>query len=377
MKKFNFIQPEVKRVDTEVAEEQFKDSYGEFEIKPLERGYALTLGNALRRVLISSMPGVAIVGVKIDGVNNEFMALEGIVEDVTKIVLNLKSIILKIEPEKLYDALKDEQDNLDQLYKLHFEGMVKAGKVFTAGDLEIADSDVTIVNPDQPIATFTADRRFAIQCFARRGVGYVSASENKMFTKDAAEQRDVEILPIDAIYSPVKRVNYDVESARVDGDVSYESLKMQIWTNCSVKPVDILSLASQFLSQHFNAIASQANEHISSSNYMPVQEVQKDTNNELLDMSIDELNIPARASNALHQHNIETLGELVKKSENQMMKIKNLGRKTFKEIEKALAEKGLSFAKEKPTDDFSDDLDEPLDDEYKQSSMILEDEDNE
>lgn len=362
MKKFDFIRPAVTSANEESLGE-YQDYYGEFTISPLERGYANTLGNALRRVLLSSMPGVAIVGVKIEGVNNEFMALPGIREDVTAIILNLKSIILKVDADRLYSAHMAEQMTLDDLYTLRFDGTVPAGE-FKAGDLEYDKTVLQIVNPGQVIATFAEERPFTITLYARRGIGYVGADENKAFAKDVAKQTDVEIIPIDAIYTPVKRVNYAPDTTRVEGDVNFEKLTMQIWTNCSVKPKDVLALAAQFLCQHFNAIAVQSNESIAGSDYMPVEQAKESGDKEVLKLQLDDLNLSVRAFNSLSREGIRTVGELCAKTEGEMMKIRNLGRKTYKEIEKALAEFGLSFAKENPDDDDAlADLDEPLADD--------------
>ncbi|HNZ51000.1 MAG TPA: DNA-directed RNA polymerase subunit alpha, partial [Bacilli bacterium] len=243
MRKFEFIKPQT------IVEGNENEGYGKFTITPLERGYGITLGNALRRVLLSSMPGIAIVAVEIEGVEHEFMAIDGIREDVTEIILNLKNIIITVSEDKLFKAMPHNPQDLIEL------SIVAEGeRVITAGDLEIS-SEYTIVNPEQVIANLEKNARFKAKFFARRGVGYVGAEENKVFCKDKNGNTIISRIATDAIYTPVTKVRYDVEKTRVDENVDYEKLTMEVWTNKSITAANAASLASKFLIDHFVVVA--------------------------------------------------------------------------------------------------------------------------
>lgn len=345
MRKFEFIRPQV-------SIESAADSvnYGKFVITPLERGYGMTLGNALRRVLLSSMPGVAIVAMEIEGVAHEFMALEGVREDVTEIVLNLKNVILSIDEEKLYKPMPGVQE---EMYELT---IVKEGEgVITAGDLVDLSNELTVVNPDQVIATLSNTGKFKARFFARRGIGYVSADENKVFCQDKAGNVVVNRIAIDSIYTPVTKVNYLSEKTRVDEDVNFDKLTLEVWTNDSIKPSDALSLASKFLVEHFG-IVSEVNQIIAQENYM--YEHEEKVTNRKYETKIEELDLSVRSYNCLKRAGINTVGDLIQKNEEEMMRVRNLGRKSLKEVIQKLRERGLDLKRSYDSESsFLDDTD--------------------
>jgi len=348
MRKFEFIKPQT-FVDYKESE-----SYGKFTITPLERGYGITLGNALRRVLLSSMPGVAIVAIEIEGVEHEFMALDGILEDVTEIILNLKNINLKVPDEQLFKPMPNETQDL---YEISI--IAEGEKVITAGDLEHS-SDLIIVNPEQVICTLEKNARFKARFYARRGIGYVGAEENKAFCKDKYGNTVVSRIAIDSIYTPVTRVKYDVEKTRVDENVDYDKLTLEVWTNKGITPADATSLASKFLIQHFDVI-SQLNEFVNEQDYM--YEREEKVTNKKLEKKIEELDLSVRSYNCLKRAGIHTVGELAQKTEEEMMRVRNLGRKSLKEVVQKLREIGLDLRRSYDSDydypeDFDDDNDE-------------------
>lgn len=330
MRQFEFIKPEIKNESGE------SENYGKFVVTPLERGYGITLGNALRRVLISSMPGVAIVAIEIEDVYHEFMAIPGIVEDVTMIILNLKNVILKVDEETLFKVMPNPND-LSNLYELSINTN-KAG-VVTAGDL-VHSSDIEVVNPDQVICTLEEGGHFNARFFARRGVGYVEANQNKVFCNDENGNRIITRIPIDAIYTPVVRCRYDVEKTRVENDVNYDKLTLEVWTNNSIKPADAVSLASEFLCSHFQVIAN-INQAIAEQDYM--YEPVKPVVDKKREMMIEELDLSVRSYHCLKHAGINTVGELAQHTAEDMMKVRNLGRKSLKEVIQKLNEIGLSL----------------------------------
>lgn len=346
MRNFEFIKPQITN-ETEVE----SNNYGRFVITPLERGYGLTLGNALRRVLLSSMPGIAIVATEIEGVQHEFMALSGIREDVTGIVLNLKKIIFKFknDDEKLF---KPMPLGAEEFYELSINA--KGPQVVTAGDLIDESNELTVINKEQVICTLEEGGEFKARFFAKRGIGYVSANENKKFCRDENGNFHVERIAIDSIYTPVVRCNYEVEKTRVEDDVTYDKLTLEVWTNDSIKPADAVSLASKFLVEHFD-IVSQINENIVSQQYM--QEQQEVVETKEYETSIEELDLSVRSKNCLKRANIYTLGDLIRKSEDEMMKVRNLGRKSLKEIMQKLHERGLDLNRSYDTDSSFEDFD--------------------
>ena len=300
---------------TDYVESNF---YGKFELEPLERGFGTTLGNALRRVMLSSLPGDAITSVKIDGVAHEFQKIDGVVEDVTAIVLNLKSIVIK-------NHAKDE-NKIIRLTK-------NTPGVVTAGDIE-KDADIEILNPDQVIATLVEGGSLNMEMTIGSGRGYVVADDNKKLLQN--DKTKIGAIAIDSLYSPVERINYEVETARVGQNNNFDKLILEVWTNGSISPEEALALAARILIEHFeiltslNAIADETGLMISKS---------EDPSVKILETSIDDLDFSVRAYNCLKRANILTLKDLVDKSENEMMKIRNLGKKSLKEVmDKALEE---------------------------------------
>lgn len=308
------------------VKEYIKDShYGKFELEPLERGFGTTLGNALRRVMLSSLPGDAITSVKIDGVAHEFQKIDGVVEDVTAIVLNLKSIVIK-------NHAKDE-NKIIRLTK-NTQGVV------TAGDIE-KDADIEILNPDQVIATLVEGGSLNMEMTIGSGRGYVVADDNKKLLQN--DKTKIGAIAIDSLYSPVERINYEVETARVGQNNNFDKLILEVWTNGSISPEEALALAARILIEHFeiltslNAIADETGLMISKS---------EDPSVKILETSIDDLDFSVRAYNCLKRANILTLKDLVDKSENEMMKIRNLGKKSLKEVMDKVKDMGLNFRDE-------------------------------
>ena len=294
-------------------------NYGKFELEPLERGFGTTLGNALRRIMLSSMPGSAIVAVKIDGVMHEFQTIEGIVEDVTTIVLNLKNIVVKNHTE---DTVK---------LKLFSD---KEG-VVTAGDIE-KNTDVEIVNTDQVIATIAAGGKLDMELIIANGRGYVPSDENKSFIEDET----IGFIPIDAIYSPIERISYYVENARVGQDANYDKLIMEVFTNGSLKPEEAMALSAKIMIEHLN-IVTNLNEISDITGIMNAKK--EDNKMKKLETSIDDLDFSVRAYNCLKRAGVNTLGDLTAKSEIEMMKIRNLGKKSLKEVIEKVKDMGLKF----------------------------------
>ena len=353
MRKFEFIRPQVS-IESESV------NYGKFIITPLERGYGMTLGNALRRVLLSSMPGIAIVAIEIEGVAHEFMALEGVREDVTEIILNLKNVIFSIDDEKLFKPIGGEAEPMYELTVVkNGEGVVKAG------DLVDLSNELTIVNPDQVIATLSKGASFKARFFARRGIGYVGADENKKFCLDKQGNAIVDRIAIDAIYTPVTKVNYEAEKTRVDEDVNFDKLTLEVWTNNSIKPADAVSLSAKFLVEHFD-IVSQINQLLAEESYM--YEREEKVSNKKYEARIEELDLSVRSLNCLKRANINTVGDLIQKNEEEMMRIRNLGRKSLKEVIQKLRERGLDLKRSYDSeasylddeDDFEDESSEDL-----------------
>ncbi len=354
MRKFEFIKPQIT-----VENGNEGNTYAKFVISPLERGFGLTLGNALRRVLLSSMPGVAIVAMNIEGVAHEFMALDKVREDVTGIVLNLKKVIFKIDDELLYKPMPKAQE---EIYEL---SVYKEGEgVVTAGDLVDHSNLLTVVNPDQVIATLSKGAKFKAVFYAKRGIGYVCADENKIYCRD--DNNNFDRIAIDSIYTPITRVNYNVEKTRLDEDVSFDKLTMEVWTNDSIKPTDAVSLASKFLIEHFQ-IFTELNQMVSKEDYMYEQE--EKVVNKKYETRIEELDLSVRSFNCLKRAGLNTLGDLTQKTEEEMMRVRNLGRKSLKEVSMKLHERGLSFKHQYDGDggvdifDDTDDADDFYDDD--------------
>ena len=299
---------------TDYVESNF---YGKFELEPLERGFGITIGNALRRVMLSSLPVAAISSVKIEGALHEFQTLEGVVEDVTTIILNLKKIVIK--------------KHVEEMKVIHLN-VTKEGPV-TAGDIE-CDSDVEIINKDLVIAYVAKGGNLVMEMTVTSGRGYVKSEENKKLL----DIKKVGVIPIDSIYSPIERISYDVESARVGQDESYDKLILNVWTNGSIKPEEAVALASRILIEHFNILTNLSN--IANVTGMMIEKTE-DPKVKALETTIEDLDFSVRAYNCLKRAGIHTLQDLVNKSENDMMKIRNLGKKSLKEVLDKVRDLGL------------------------------------
>ena len=293
--------------------------YGKFIAYPFERGFGTTLGNALRRVMLSSLPGDAITSVHIDGVLHEFQTIDGVIEDVTQIILNLKSVVVK------------NHTNEPKTVKLN----VSKEGVVTAADIQ-KDADVEIINPEQEIATLVKGGKLDMEITIGSGRGYVRAEANKKALGDVK----LNTIAMDSNFSPIERVNYEVEGARVGQDDTYDKLTMEVWTNGSMKPEEAIALASRIIIEHFEILTKL--DEIADETGLMKQNVD-DSKTKALEMSIDELEFSVRAYNCLKRANINTLQDLTQKSENEMMKIRNLGKKSLKEVIDKVKELGFSF----------------------------------
>lgn len=294
--------------------------YGKFEIEPLERGFGTTLGNALRRVMLSSLPGDAITSIKIDGVAHEFQKMDGVIEDVTAIVLNIKSLVFK-----------NHSDDYTKVLRLS----KSVAGVVTAADIE-KDADIEIFNPDLVICTLAEGGSINMEMTIGNGRGYVRAEENKK----TFDKNKMNVIAIDSSYSPIERINYEVEPARVGQNDHYDKLILEVWTNGSMTPEEAIALGSRILVEHFN-ILTDLNE-IADATGLMVAKVE-DPNLKMLETSIDDLDLSVRAYNCLKRAGILSLKDLVSKSENEMMKIRNLGKKSLKEVIDKVKDMGLNF----------------------------------
>ena len=285
-----------------------KDNYAKFELEPLERGFGTTIGNALRRVMLSSLPGAAITSVKIEGVLHEFQTIEGVVEDVASIVLNLKNIVIKkhCKEEKTIRLSASE------------EGVITASQIDT-------DADVEIINKDQVIATLAKGGKLDMEFTVSSGRGYVRAEENKKLLAD----KKIGVIAIDSLYSPIERVSYEVLDARVGHDDNYDKLVLEVWTNSSMKPQEAVALASRILIEHLEVVA-ELNDIADVTGMMI--EKKEDPKQKALETPIEDLDFSVRAYNCLKRASIHTLNDLVSKSENEVTKIRNLGKKSLKEV---------------------------------------------
>lgn len=302
-----------------VTEYVESNSYGKFEIEPLERGFGTTIGNALRRVMLSSLPGSAITSVKIEGVMHEFQTIDGIMEDVTSIVLNLKNVVVKNHTEE------------DAVIRLITD---KEG-VVTAGDIE-CPSDVEIINKDQEIATIVKGGSLNMEMTVSNGRGFVRAEANKKLMGDTK----VGVIAIDSNYSPIERVNIAVEDARVGQATNYDKLILEVWTNGAMKPEEAIALASRIIIEHFE-ILTELNSIADIKGLMT--EKDEDPKVKALETSIDDMEFSVRAYNCLKRSGINTMQDLVNRKESDMMKIRNLGKKSLKEVLDKVKEMGLSF----------------------------------
>ena len=309
-----FEKPEFK-----IVEYMESNHYGRFVLEPLERGFGTTIGNALRRVMLSSLPGSAITSVKIDGVLHEFQKLDGVVEDVTAIILALKSVVIKNHTEE------------DKVIRL---SVAKEGPV-TAGDIE-HDADIEIMNPDLVICNLVKGGKIEAKMTVSNGRGYVDSKANQKLL----ENSEAGVIPIDSLYSPIERVSYEIEPARVGQNENYDKLVMEVYTNGSITPEEAMALAGRILIEHFN-IVTDLNSISDVSGMMAEKKV--DTITKTLETPIEELDLSVRAYNCLKRAGIHTVQDLISKKEVEVTKIRNLGKKSLKEVIDKVKELGLKF----------------------------------
>ena len=311
---------EFEKPNIECLEVDDTKNYAKFVCEPLERGYGVTIGNSLRRILLSSLPGCAITSVKIDGVLHEFSCIPNVVEDVPEIIVNLKNVRLKFD------------GNEEKTLRIEHKG---EGEV-TAGDI-ITDGTVEILNPDLHIATVSEGGNLVMEMTADRGRGYNSSEKNKK------PNQDISVLPIDSIYTPVKKVNYSVENTRVGQMVDYDKLVIEVWTDGSLKSHEALSLAAKVMTGHLELFIDLSE---ATKNTQIMIEKEESKKEKVLEMSIEELELSVRSFNCLKRAGIATVEDLTNKSETDMLKVRNLGKKSFDEVTAKLHSLGLDFAKE-------------------------------
>ena len=311
---------EIEKPRIECIETPTDSSYGKYIIEPLERGYGTTLGNSLRRVLLSSLPGTAVTSIRINGVQHEFSTIPGVKEDVTEIVLNVKSIIARLHSEGAKTVYIEAVG----------EGVVTAGDIKT-------DAEVEVLNPEQPIATLEPDGALSMELTFDHGRGYVSADKNKN------PQTAIGTIPVDSIYTPVIKVNYSVENTRVGNQTDFDKLTIEVWTDKTITARDAVSLGAKILCDHF-VLFTDLSETVG--NHQTVREKVDDTRNKVLEMTIEELDLSVRSFNCLKRANINTVEDLISKTQDEMIKVRNLGRKSLEEVEHKLAQMGLSLADE-------------------------------
>jgi DNA-directed RNA polymerase subunit alpha len=309
------IEIEKPKVDIIELSEDYR--YGKFVIEPLERGYGITIGNALRRILLSSLPGAAVNAIKVEGVLHEFSTVPGVKEDVTEIILTLKELSANIDGEG------------NRTLKIEAQGPC----TITGADI-ICPPDVEILSKDLKIATLDDNAKFNMDIFIDKGRGYVSAEENK------TEHMPIGVLPVDSIYTPVEKVSYHVENTRVGQKTDYDKLVLDVWTNGSINPQEGISLAAKVLVEHLNLFID-LTEHVSNVEIMVEKE--EDQKEKVLEMTIEELDLSVRSYNCLKRAGINTVEELANKSEDDMMKVRNLGKKSLEEVIQKLEELGLGL----------------------------------
>ena len=311
---------EFEKPNIECLEVDDANNYAKFVCEPLERGYGVTIGNSLRRILLSSLPGCAITSVKIDGVLHEFSAIDNVVEDVPELIVNLKNIRLKFDGDE-EKVLRIEAKG---------EGEVLAGDIITDGTVEI-------LNPDLHIATIAEGGNLRMEMTADRGRGYNSSEKNKK------PNQDISVLPIDSIYTPVKKVNYQVENTRVGQTVDYDKLVIEVWTDGSLKAHEALSLAAKVMTGHLELFIDLSE---ATKNTQVMIEKEESKKEKVLEMTIEELELSVRSFNCLKRAGISTVEDLTNKTDAEMMKVRNLGKKSLEEVIAKLHSLGLDFAKE-------------------------------
>lgn len=308
---------EIEKPKIECVEVSEDGAYGKFVVEPLERGYGTTLGNALRRILLSSLPGVAANHIKIEGVLHEFSTVRGVKEDVSELILNIKGLALKMNGDGPKTVYIDAQG---------------PGEV-TAGDIR-TDGDVEIINKDLHIATLDEDGKLYMEILINRGRGYVSQTKNK------AEEMPIGTIPVDSIYTPIKRVNFVVENTRVGQITDYDKLSLEVWTNGTIMPDEAISLSAKILIEHFKLFMT-LTDH--ANNVEIMVEKEEDKKEKVLEMTIEELDLSVRSYNCLKRAGINTVQELTERTMDDMMKVRNLGKKSLEEVEQKLLALGLSL----------------------------------
>ncbi|SHH56104.1 DNA-directed RNA polymerase subunit alpha [Caloranaerobacter azorensis DSM 13643] len=310
---------EIEKPRIEIVEMSEDNTYGKFVVEPLERGYGTTLGNSLRRILLSSLPGAAVTSIKIQGVLHEFSTIPGVVEDVTEIILNLKSLA----------AVMHTNEPVTLRIEAEGQGEVTAGDIITGPEVEI-------LNKDLHIATLDEDGKLYMELEMAKGRGYVPAEKNKK------ENHTIGVIPIDSIFTPVRKVNFKVENTRVGQITDYDKLILEVWTDGSIKPDEATSLGAKIMSEHLNLFIT-LTDHVNDVEIMVEKE--EDKKEKVLEMTIEELDLSVRSYNCLKRAGINTVDELTKKTEEDMMKVRNLGKKSLEEVQRKLAELGLSLKK--------------------------------
>ncbi len=311
---------EIEKPQIECIETPGDDSYGKYVVEPLERGYGTTLGNALRRIMLSSLPGTAATGIKIAGVQHEFTTIPGVKEDVTEIVLNIKQLITKLHSEGVKTVFIEATGPCE----------------VTAGDIK-SDGEVEVLNPELHIATLGSGASLNMEITLSHGRGYVPADRNK------AQQNVIGVIPVDSIYTPVYKVNYTVENTRVGNMTDFDKLTIEVWTDGTISARDAVSLGAKILCDHFTLFTDLSDNVGSRSTVVEKAETQRD---KVLELTIEELDLSVRSFNCLKRANINTVEDLISKTEDEMMKVRNLGRKSLEEVVNKLEMMGLSLATE-------------------------------
>ena len=312
---------EIEKPRIECTESSQDGSYGKFVVEPLERGYGITLGNSLRRILLSSLPGVAVTSIKIDDIQHEFSTIAGIKEDVTDIILNLKQLIVKLYSDGPKVVYIEAEGSCD----------------VTARDIK-SDAEVEILNPDLHIATLNEDAKFYMEITLQRGRGYVTAEKNKQ-----GMQPIIGIIPVDSIFTPVFKVNYTIENTRVGQITDYDKLTLEVWTDGTVSAKEAVSLGAKILSEHLNLFIDLSDDAKNTEVMVEKEETRKE---KVLEMTIEELDFSVRSFNCLKRAGINTVEDLINRTQEDMMKVRNLGRKSLEEVQAKLAALGFSLAKD-------------------------------
>lgn len=307
---------EIEKARIERMETSADNTYGRFVIEPLESGFGNTLGNALRRVLLSSLPGAAVTSIQIDGVMHEFATIPGVIEDVMELILNLKQLCFKMYTDQPKTVIVDVKGPMD----------------FKSGDIPM-DDEMEMSNPDMHIATLNEDAHLRMTLTMEKGRGYVSADRNK------SHSMPIGVIPVDSIFTPIRKVNYTIEDTRVGNVTDYDKLTLDVWTNGTVIPDEAISTAAKILTEHLSLFVSLTDQ------VMPVTftDQEDDKREKVLEMTIEELDLSVRAYNCLKRAGINTVSELVQRNQEDMMKVRNLGRKSLEEVEQKLQALGLSL----------------------------------